>query len=98
MANEMNAELKACNLCEGKDKIKIFLKRLDGDQRSIQVSSTITLKILYNVAAITMGLQVYQIRLVFRGAPLNFGSDQPITQAGISPGDTIHIILLITGS
>jgi hypothetical protein len=76
-------------------KITISIKRLDGEKRPLEVESGSTVRELKELFSQKMGIDVAQLRLVFKGTPLL--DTQTLENAKIGQNDTVHIILQLAG-
>jgi len=75
--------------------MQIIIKRLDGEKKPYDIEATQTAGKLKEMLSEKMGISVPQLRLVFKGAPMN--DAQTLAEQKVAAGDTIHIILQITG-
>jgi len=75
--------------------MQIIIKRLDGEKKPYDVEPGQTAGKLKEMLSEKMGISVPQLRLVFKGSPMD--DVKTLGDQKVAAGDTIHIILQITG-
>lgn len=73
----------------------ILIRRLDGKNDTVTVSSTDTIDFLKKKYADKIGISHDQLHFIFKGKPLT--NSFTIAQCNIKAGDRVHIILQLTG-
>jgi hypothetical protein len=75
--------------------IPVIIKRLDGEKKEMQIDATWTILQVKETFSSKMGIHVNQLRLVFRGMPME--NERTVADYKIAPKDMIHIIMQLNG-
>lgn len=73
----------------------VTVKTLTGRKLSFEVDETTTFGTLKELISSKEGIEIPQIRMIFRGHMVN--DLQKVSESGIKAGDIIHLVLSLRG-